>query len=471
MDLKSILGFVIVLTAGMLICWGCSGDDDKITDNGTVITEEDLDTAFKELILKTESMIEILDQGGDIDPAQFNYGGLHNVFTGFLSSHPGHAKASFGAGITSIMVLASDQELYDLIDSIIALGDLGFSKVQVPNPTKLSGPREMLRFPSEITSTGIETNFLAQSYLATIMRAATGPIQFSQIQAYIRAKLLPAVDNSIGYFNNVLNYPDFVFWITPELMGDPSYDSVEIDRADFLVFTAGMKTVKSFLHISVAYDVDMPSYDEFGIEYVFNQSARWMSLLGDGATQMATAKAAFLEAADLAETAVAALEAEPAIDPDQTDDLIPADTNATAYNEIKHVIDSVQAYLTAPQWVHYYDMYNQPDSVRVNAGAIFDNPLDGIFTYLPPYDVECEAVVDTIWYYLSPTDSFISDIYEYYGVYITWDANSYGEWIFPDPSFNGILVDISTTAELLDVIGYPEESWQKVDTLRLDLDL
>ena len=59
----------------------------------------------------------------------------------------------------------------------------------------------------------------------------------------------------------------------------------------------------------------------------------------------------------------------------------------------KYVIDSVQAYLAAPQWVHYYDIYNQLDSVRVNAVAIFDNPLDGIFTYLPPYGVECEVVV------------------------------------------------------------------------------
>jgi len=49
----------------------------------------------------------------------------------------------------------------------------------------------------------------------------------------------------------------------------------------------------------------------------------------------------------------------------------------------------------------------------------------------------------------------------------TWTANSFNTWIFPNPTFNGILPGM-TDSEFKRIFGITENDWQK--TFRLEFD-
>ena len=263
--------------------------------------------------------------------------------------------------------------------------------------------------------------------------------------------------------DNILDDPGYIFWVTPAMMAGTISDSIEIDHPDFLTFAAGLRTIKSFCHLVVAYNVDVPSYDSTGIAWLINQSNDWMSLHNDGDTHMAAARTVFLDAVGLVDDAITALEAEQASDLNQSNDLIKADWEPWEFDEAHDVIDSVNTYLTTPQWVvGYFDNDQFEDSVRVDASAIFDNPIDGIFSLLPSYSAEIIHVADTFYY---PYGYWVE---EYYMAIITWEANTYEDWIIPNPSINGILPDITTDAAFKDLLGLTSEDWTKTMELEFD---
>jgi len=450
MNSRFLKGCLLLFIMGIFLIYGCTEDDTVTGGNGNG-TEAGLDSAFQELASLMETMIDTMAENENARPADFDFSGLHQIFTDYLNAHPNDPAASFGCAMTSILTLSASEDIDVLIDTIAAVDDWWFFKGYVPNPAKFSGRGEMLRFPTEITSSGIESNFLAQSYFAVMAKAMADPPQFSEIQDVVREEFIPAVDAAIGYFDNILASPGYVFWVTPEMTGETESDSVEIDRADFLVFAAGLNVIKSFFHIVVTYDVDLPSYDSAGIVYMLDQDSNWMSLYADGASHMATAKTAFLDAVDLVDNALNALETEQSTDLNQSNDLIKADWSSSEYDNAHDIVDSVEGYMAIPQWV-YADFNNDgfEDSVRVDAAVMFDNPIDGIFSLLPPYTAEVNQADETIII-----------------VTITWEANSFGEWVIPDPGVNGILPDINTDAKFKELFGLTEDSWSKQEELRM----
>ncbi len=166
---------------------------------------------------------------------------------------------------------------------------------------------------------------------------------------------------------------------------------------------------------------------------------------------------------------------EPFTDPDQSNDLIVVDWSPTEYEEAYMVLDTVEAYLTTTQTIYAdFDGDGGTEMLNVDMSSLFDNPIDGIFSLLPPYTSAIGAVEDTVWYYWwywdgyeYREDSVISYIDEYYAVIITWDADTFNEWIFPNPSINGLFPDVSSDIEFKSLFGMTPDMWQK--QMRLDL--
>jgi len=466
----------VLLACGMFF-FGCS-DDDGGNGVGPGPLDADIDSSFQELAELMEQMIDSMSVSDDFHPDDFDFGALHQAFVNYLAGHPGDPKASFGAAMTSIMILSTDPLVSAMIDSIkaFAQGD-GFFTAVVPNPDKLSSRGDMLSFPTDVFSSGIERNFLGQAYASLMYRAVVNPPKFSDLQNVVRTKFLPAIGNSIGYMDNILADPGFIFWVTPQMMGETS-DSVEIDHADFLVFAGGLRVIKSFFHMAVAYDVDLPSYDSAGIAYMFDQSNDWMSLHPDGGQQMANSLTEFMDALDMADSAVSALMVEQSTDLDQSNDLIVANWTIADYAEAHAIIDTIQTYLTDPQWI--YGEFNGDgftDSVRVDIAAVFGSPIDGVFSLLPPYSSQVFTGADSLWWYEwiwngyeYVIDSFLYDIRSYIEVEITWDADDFEDWEIPDPSISGILPDITTDADFKDLFGLTPAMWEKQTYFRIYLD-
>jgi len=49
---------------------------------------------------------------------------------------------------------------------------------------------------------------------------------------------------------------------------------------------------------------------------------------------------------------------------------------------------------------------------------------------------------------------------------LTWDADSFGDWVLPDPTFNGLFPDVITDAEFKRIFGIEADNWEK--TIRFD---
>ncbi len=470
---------VAALFACAVFFFGCGDDGDGGSVMGPGPTEGELDTAFQDLAGLMEQMIDSMSMSDDFQMDDYDFNGYHQVFVNYLARHPGDPRASFGAALTSIMTLSTDPYVNAMIDSVEAYAQGGgFFLARFYNPDKLSSRGDMLAFPTDVFSSGIERNFLGQAYASLLYRAVVNPPQFSDLQNIVRTKFLPAVSNAIGYMDNILADPDFIFWVTPQMMGETS-DSVEIDHTDFLVFAGGLRVIKSFFHMAVAYNVDLPSYDAAGIAYMFDQSNNWMSLHPDGALQMSNALAEFMNALDMADSAINSLYAEQLTDLNQSNDLIVANWTAYEYAQAHATIDSIQAYLTVPQWI--YGEFNgdgYTDSVRIDIAAVFETPIDGIFSLLPSYSSQVTAGADSLWWYdwiwngneWVVSDSFLYDIRPYIEVEITWDANDFANWVIPDPSISGILPDIETDAEFKELFGLTPAMWSKQTYFRIYLD-
>ncbi len=461
---KGIYGILASLLMMAFLIYGC-GDDDKPPGPGPE-PPTDPDSTFSELTVTLDEMIEAMATDPETPLDNFDFSALNQAFKNYESAYPGHDMASFGAAITSLLMLTTSEDLNALIDTIIAMDEAGMLKICVPNPEKMSGRGNFFAFPTEITATGVEPNFLAQSYVALMARAISNPPQFSEVQAIVRNEFLPAVAEAIRYINKI--DPDFVFWVTPDMMGETS-DSVEIDNSDFLAFGAGLSVIEAFLHMAVAYDIDIPSYDSAGLAYMFDQSNDWMSLHGDGGAQMSSARNSFLAAIIKADNALNSLEDEQLTDLNQSDDLIKASWTPSEYVLAHDALDSVVTYMSGPQTVYAdFDGDGFDESVRIDASEIFNDPIDGIFSYLPPYSSEVTREYDSLYYYDWYWDEFVLyDVREYFVVNITWNADTFAGWVFPDPSFNGLLPDINSDTELKNLFGLTPDMWTK--EMRIEL--
>jgi hypothetical protein len=52
-----------------------------------------------------------------------------------------------------------------------------------------------------------------------------------------------------------------------------------------------------------------------------------------------------------------------------------------------------------------------------------------------------------------------------YAPQITWNANTFGQWTWPDPTFRGLLPGITTTSQLMTLWGIDAGNWQKTMVL------
>jgi hypothetical protein len=44
---------------------------------------------------------------------------------------------------------------------------------------------------------------------------------------------------------------------------------------------------------------------------------------------------------------------------------------------------------------------------------------------------------------------------------LTWQANSFAEWTFPNPTFNGLLPGVTTSDEFKRIFGIQAANWSK----------
>jgi hypothetical protein len=388
-------------------------------------------------------------------PEDMDFSVCNSLYKEALQLDPNNLDANFGAGLTEILMVTLDNSVNSVFDEWDAYIDTAsfFAPKSAMHPEKNFARGIVKRgFPTGKKDFLLPSNFLLSSISRVFYTALTDPPQIHEIQDLIDNKLLPKVDYALECLRKVASDPDYTFIITPKMLGDVDEDALELDLTEIYLIITGLDLLKSLCSMAIAYNFDFPSYDSAGLAQVISQDSDFLSLRSGGGSKLTSAKNAFLDACDNLENAINFLRGET---DNQNDDIIKIDPDGVANEDL----DSILTYLprvrntlnTSEDVTADFNGDGEDQTVAFSAKAFFDNPISNLKQdLLPGYTTRVEKDSSGWW-----------DKEYFWVAVIIWDANSFDQWIFPNPTFNGILPEITTDAEFKQTFGIDADDWQK----------
>jgi len=249
------------------------------------------------------------------------------------------------------------------------------------------------------------------------------------MQAAIRDIVLPSFDIAIDRMNTIAendSSDQYTFMVTSQMQGGtPSEpeDPVELDLTDFKAFFASLLSGRAVFRIFLAYDLDVTSYDSTGFVEALQQNSDFFTLTD--ASEVNRARADLTKAANLVLEGITFLRNET---DNQDDDLITVDPGEEdELNEIETTVTDFLASLNGDVTLteDFDDDENTPDvSLTISLRNFFETPPTNPKQLLPSYMIQNDP---------DEGDEFV------------WTAQSVDAWVFPDPTFNGLLPAMTDT--------------------------
>lgn len=539
--------FIVLITAlAMLHCSKDNGGKPSTpTDPAAAVVK--VDEANRCLENKLYHYIETELEGVE-KPDEIDFSECYNLYLEAYNYDRTNKDANFGLGITELMMLTQDPEVNRIFDE-------WKEYLQTTTPFEVPGQRPSsmnvfganLGIATSIQDGKIEKSAIPHFVTSLMKNSFSNPPQLQDIQKVISDVILPKVKSAIAHLGVVEGDPNYTFTITPRMQGDPYEDPLELDLTEIYVSEVGLYALQAACEIATAYNINFSTYDDRGIEESFKTGGTFMTLKAGGASKLASAKQAILAGVDKLEQAVHFLRSEQDYQDDDIikigrDDLTEADLDSVLKycDQVRTTMNSVLTYTA-----DWDDDWRTPDeSLQINLGKFFDNPITDFKAKLPPYSISVGFDKEMVWdwheipvtaqYYSSTSGyysyyrwvsywkgelygqnwddinipefdtkidslkniflsnpkyvSFYISIYfygylsagwntineelyydlafniDYYAPQITWAANSYSDWIFPDPTFNGILPGM-TDARFKRIFGFDADDWKKTSLI------
>lgn len=432
-----------VLMLIFMILLSCSEND----GNGVVSSENKqqaairVDSANTALADVLNNMMQNSDQmsPGDI-PDYTDVSAAHALFLEALEKDPDNKDAHLGVALTDVMMMTQSEtmdSLFEAWEDMMEEGNDAFAK------TTLNKMRPKLS--SKLYKYNYDIERLIDAYITIPQKAFQDPMTFSSVQEMLEEELIPTLEESIGHLEVVLSDPDYTFMVSPALRGEDNSDSLEIDLTEVYLLKAGLHALHSLSNISIAYTVDLPvepTQDE--LMDALAQDSDFLTLR-DGKAPMQTARTSIFSTTEAISNSMDFLMNE---QDNQSNDFIPQDS-LTAENQaaIESSIDQINLYLEIQQ-EYAYDLDGDGDeeTIMIDAKQIFDNPAQDLKQLLPAYTISDTTITND---YGTQT-----------GLVLIWEADTYQEWTFPNPTFNGFLPNM-TSSEFKTMLGIDESSWTK----------
>lgn len=412
---------------------------------------EDCDAllAAAEAALETE-LARLSDLESAPGPGEVDFTAAQAAYDAALDCDPDNPDAQFGAGLTGFLALSQNQELADALAEFTALIDTTDILGAPAAPGGLVTP-EIGGLASGFAAPPPLAWPLARGFLALPMAALRNPGPVEDLQNAIETVALPLVDAAIGLLDLVGAQPDFTFTITPEMQGDPAADPAELDLTEVYLALVPLNLVRSWGGLAVSYSFDLASFDSAGVRQALEQDSGFLALRPNGDELMADSHAHLLAVFDRLIDALEYLAAE--TDP-QGDDIIKMDGDeAPTEEEIGLIVDLLQEArdgLAAPFAAEAdFDGDGFTETVTVDLAGFMTGAPENLKALLPPY-----------------TTDWVGDAVEGCPV-IVWDATTFDEWDFPDPTWGGLFPDIATSDEFKATFGMDEASveWQQYQVM------
>ena len=352
------------------------------------------------------------------DYDQLKFDGANALYKEAISLNPDNLEAQFGAAITEIMSAYSDSDINQLIkDCEQSFKDYDLGKI-VSNPLLPTKPSNAL-IPVEI---------LAGNVYFLNKVAIKDPPLISRVQQVFSEKLLPRIEYAIERLNIIEQHTDFQFVVSAKMQGDLDLKSVKIYITEAEFMNAALCGLKSAIEIFLVYNFDLPNYDKSTLLDALNQNnTTFFVLKSDSQQRVESIKNNFNLMLTKAKTGINYLET---ITGKKSDAVIKIGSGDVKQNDL----DSVKKYLNmainslsqnVALNLKSADSEGNDYTININIGNFLVNlPENPKKDLLPPYTITS-----------SGSDKF--------DIKFAFDAGSYDEFNFPDPTIKGLLPGMS----------------------------
>lgn len=347
-------------------------------------------------------------------------------FEDALELDPENGDANVGLALTEIALMGTDPEILALIGSYGPL--LGLNAAGSPGLGKVMGRQAVTAAPvfsAEETLDWFRNGFARPAQ-------ETPPPDLGAIQDLAELVVLPVMEAVMDLLAVVEGLDEWHLTLTPAMTGMQE-GNLEIDQTDVYMVDAVVHAMAAEIYAMVAYDMDTPTAmtDTLAVKAAFDQdTGTFMTLRTNGATNLGKSRTAMLEGIGRMNSFIAGLQTET---DDQSDDLIKIDPTgldgptSQDLSEMQAGLGAVYVALSSPQTIPGdFDGDGLEEDLQVDLSVLFTDPIPDLKALLPPY-------------------SWNSEYRMYY-----WDGYLIGNFdlfVFPDPTFNGVLPQFTTDAE------------------------
>ncbi len=362
MKLLRPLVVLVVLGAVALGLFGCS--EDKGADEAATADQ-----------LFAQGMVYLEGSMAGVNPEEppwmwdINMAHANGYFEDALDIDPDHCGALMMAAVTRIAMVLQDPDLGDIIDSL---------------------------FPDERRGPGGPGDFLFRAlrkpdvYTAArrLKESCRSAFAFSELQDFIEAEVLPALDYADGNLEQFEDQ-DCVVLLNIEVEGRREEVEIEIDATDALLMHAPLDVLQAVFYIAVSYNVDVEEGQSF--QELIDDDPDFLTLRpGDN---MASAYLELLEMYDHLSQGASSLTDE--MDPQDTDLFTNTDDEgwiplgagfADTLTSIAGDIDNaLQNGLEFNPWEDTGEPGAPDIPILVDLQEFFSDPLDTITAYFPAH--------------------------------------------------------------------------------------
>lgn len=431
---------LIVFSIIPLLLFGIMGCEKE----GTTDVQRDTKKAQERVVQANQSLMLGIANivSNPNNPSSFNLSSAYSLYTEALSYDPDNLDAHFGAALTSVLTLFSDSTLQSLgkienpivsvtesiqlsQQSVVAL----LTEGQFKRVTQLLQGTATFNVHALLKPSGRTNKALAKS-------KANEPMP-SYYQNIIETKVLPVFTKAITHLQRITQNQNYVFLITPEMTGGQSHTTYRIDLTEIYLFQAVCQAITAYGSLFISYNIDYNSLSDVDVVQAWSTGSPFLALRTNGTQHMKNVRTNVIGAAQSVKNGITFLMNEP---PHQETDIIKY--NPQQEQELLNEIESAN---------HIIAQFSGPTTSpygTINLVNLFDNPIQDFKTKIPAYTVTAHFNVNT----------------GKYDAILTWQASTFSSWVFPDPTFNGVLPEM-TDPQLKQLLEINASNWKSSITI------
>jgi len=373
---------------------------------------------------------------------EFSFAESNALFLEALALSPSNDTASIGAAMTGIFLLEDNSRLRALADEVEAWAeDEGTASpvamLLAPAMAAIGDPMTLpLGFSTGTVQQVARSGMAAVELLVGPILTHGTPPSVVEAQTVLEEVVRPVLSQALAHLLGITN-SDFTFTVTPRMQGEDPIDAdpLELDYTEILTMQAGLEAALAAVDIATAYILTPNPLSVQGVIDAMTPGSTFLTLAPGGASNLADALVRVRSTGALLLAAIDELEAET---DDQTDDIIKIDPNccddlqispedlADAKVYIRDILDA----LSGPTVITVGTEEEDQVIFTADARQFFINPITDFKAMLPLYEV----------FTATGDDETIA--------VGRWLALNLDEWMFPDPTFNGILPEMTETSDL-----------------------